>query len=114
MVCPKNIERLKFFLQMNAEKQFIIITKKRNYAKKVQKFLLNNGFVWNGEEKWIDSKNIKSFYIYYTKNKNRKIKFRMLFSQWGSTPNERTINMTNVLKDLKKDKFINDLFKDII
>ena len=112
MIRTENIDRLKFFLQVNNGEQYLIIPENKNHTKKIQKFLLNNGFVWNGQEKWIDPENIKSFYIFYTKNK--KVKFRMLFSLWGSVPNERTIDITDILKNTNKNKFIDDLFKDII
>ena len=75
----------------------------------IQKFLLNNGFVWNGQEKWIDPKTIKYYRIFYSYDTD---KYRIMF---GSIDLHRNVTLSLCdMSNLLKNNFINTLFEDIL
>jgi hypothetical protein len=104
----KTIKDLKFYLSQNNE--IDILPNNKRESKIIQKFLLSNGFIWRGREKWIDSDIIIHYSIFYDEDDER-------YCIMYSSVNKGYKNIFNTKKFLKlqqESEFIEQLFENII
>jgi len=106
------LEKVKYNLKKGTD-YYYIVPKNEKQSKEIQKFLLSNGFQWRGNEKWIPSRIIKRYKIYFN------MQFFIMYDSFVPKYTVDALNLdfkvlkSGLLKNKNKE-FINDLFKEII
>ncbi len=106
-----HISNIKKLLSNNEVDKFVIKPKNKNNSIEIQKFLLKNGFKWNADEKWIDVDKI-GVYILYSGGQYINYKYTIMYNM--DDIYSILLDFNKVMQQSNNDKFIDDLFKDII